>query len=159
MTEQRKVGETKLELFITDDNVWFNADDTISTLRSWANVNNEQPALRGLLRQFVKLNNKHKKKKNKMTKDEFFHKAQVEHNPYYPEQGYPVDTLTEIFGSAMDEYAKQQAIAFMKASLENWNLRPDEAGSVQLDYNYAQESTFPKVAGQLYDQFIEQQNK
>ena len=60
---------------------------------------------------------------------------------------------------AMDEYAKQQAIAFIRHCLEAGYLRPDEDGSVQLDYNYWYESNFTKASEEIYTKFIEQQNK
>lgn len=60
---------------------------------------------------------------------------------------------------AMDEYAKQQAIEFLRHCLEAGYLRPDEHGSVQLDYNYWHESNFTKASEEIYTKFIEQQNK
>lgn len=60
----------------------------------------------------------------------------------------------------VDEYAaKQQSIAFMHHCLEAGYLKPDENGSVQLDYNYWHESNFTKASEEIYTKFIEQQNK
>ena len=65
----------------------------------------------------------------------------------------------DVIEGAMDEYAKQQAIAFMCHCLEDGYLKPDENGSVQLDYNYWHESNFTKASEEIYTKFIEQQNK
>lgn len=71
----------------------------------------------------------------------------------------PLDGIDEAVGDAMEVYAKQQAIAFMRHCLEAGYLKPNEDGSVHLDYNYWHESNFTKPSEEIYTKFIEQQNK
>lgn len=59
----------------------------------------------------------------------------------------------------MDEYAKQQAIAFMRHCLENGHLDSFDSGGVWLDYSYWHDPQFTLVVAELYSQFIEQQTK
>lgn len=94
-----------------------------------------------------------------MTKEELI-KKELARYALKPEHVYHgTNAVPAAFHKAMDEYAKQQAIEFLRHCLEAGYLRPDEHGSVQLDYNYWHESNFTKASEEIYTKFIEQQNK
>lgn len=61
--------------------------------------------------------------------------------------------------TAMDEYAKQQAIAFMKFCLKNGIISSDMDDDVYFDGNYWHDPSYEESATRIYNQLIEQQNK
>jgi len=77
-----------------------------------------------------------------MTKEEILNKHDT--SRHYIEQ----TCRPELF-SAMDEYAKQQAIAFIKWGIESGEIMGDNWG----------DAFIPGEEETLYDKFIEQQNK
>jgi len=60
-----------------------------------------------------------------------------------------MELFDEIIKSLMDEYAKQQAIAFIKWGIESGEIMGDNWG----------DAFIPGEEETLYDKFIEQQNK
>lgn len=77
-----------------------------------------------------------------MTKKEIFN------NNWKFTSGPPILGMSSIFQS-MDEYAKQQAIAFVKWALESDKIHGDNWG----------DAFMPGDEEDVYNQFIEQQNK
>jgi hypothetical protein len=66
------------------------------------------------------------------------------------DQASPVIPYSEA-EKAMDEYAKQKAVAFLKWALESDNIVGDNYGDAFIPY--------PTTEEELYSQFIEQQTK
>lgn len=61
--------------------------------------------------------------------------------------------------AAMDEYAKQQAIAFLKWGIQGYIIHPTTDETVCVEGFEHAHPAFEKAAADRYDQFIEQQNK
>lgn len=61
--------------------------------------------------------------------------------------------------SAMDEYAKQQVILFVKQSIKSYVLAATIDESVCCDGFEYDHPAFESAISDRYDQFIEQQNK
>lgn len=62
--EQTHTGDTEVKImYDTTGQAYMRIDDIITVLRAWANANKEQVALMGLLREIIKIRNKHKKSK------------------------------------------------------------------------------------------------
>jgi hypothetical protein len=86
-------------------------------------------------------------------------KAMDEWAGYLISNSQSVSATYQVPKHILDEYAKQQAIAFVRHCLEHNHLNTDESGSIQLDYNYWHEPHFAYVAGELYSKFIEQKTE
>jgi hypothetical protein len=62
--QQSHKGDTPVDIIIAKDGkAYINLDGMISTLRAWAKANKEQVALMGLLREVIKIRNKHQSSK------------------------------------------------------------------------------------------------
>lgn len=68
-------------------------------------------------------------------------------------------TPVESAYNAMDEYAKQQAIAFLKWGIQEYIIHPTTDETVCVEGFEHAHPAFEKAAADRYDQFIEQQNK
>lgn len=66
--------------------------------------------------------------------------------------------ITGIFG-AMDEYARQQVIAFLKHGIKEEDIYVSNDETVRICSKDWNDSSFDDTVGKLYDQFIESQNK
>lgn len=58
--EQTHTGDTEVRVMHdANGKAYINMGDLIIVLRAWAKANKEQPALMGILREIIKLRNKH----------------------------------------------------------------------------------------------------
>lgn len=103
-----------------------------------------------------------------MTKEELEDKFEdcFDANTYPTQGGFGPDstnksTLWRSFQPIALEYAKQQAIAFMRFCFEKEHISTDFEGTdnVYFEGNYFHDPNFPKDALDVYNKFIEQQNK
>ena len=76
---------------------------------------------------------------------------------HFPTPGNHPDC--EAIYEAMDEFAKQQAIAFMKECIKKQLLHATTDETVCIDGQEHYDPDFDSVAALRYNQFIEQQNK
>lgn len=61
--------------------------------------------------------------------------------------------------TAMDEYAKQQAIEFLKHGIKEEDIYVSNDETVRICSKDWNDSGFDDAVGKLYDQFIKSQNK